>query len=125
MGGMAPSGTDLDARDTFGRALLDALEGVSEPLAVERDDGWRDEYVASLYLNGAESWAPAARRALEAVRGRVLDLGAGGGRHASLLEQRGCEVTAVDISEGALETCRRRGLLAIRGAIGEPGLLAG
>ena len=80
MGGMAPSGTHLHAGDTFGRALIDALEGVSEPLAVERDDGWRDEYIASLYLNGAESWAPAARRALEAVRGRVLDLGAGGGR---------------------------------------------
>ena len=34
-------------------------------------------------------------------------------------------MTAVDISEGAVETCRRRGLLAIRAAIGEPGLLAG
>jgi SAM-dependent methyltransferase len=119
---MAPSENDLDP---FGRALIDALEGVSEPLAVERDDGWRDEYGAALYLNDAEAWAPAARRALEALRGRVLDLGAGGGRHASLLAQRGCNVTAVDISPGAVEACRRRGLRAVRGAIGEPGLLTG
>jgi SAM-dependent methyltransferase len=119
-----PSRTGLDPADAFGRALIDALEGISKPLTVERDDGWRDEYVAALYLNDAEAWAPAARQALEAVRGRVLDVGAGGGRHASLLERRGCEVTAVDISAGAVEACRRRGLLAIRGAVGEPGLLA-
>jgi SAM-dependent methyltransferase len=119
-----PSATDLDPADTFGRALVDALDGGEEPLSVERDDGWRDEYAAALYLNGPEAWAPAARRALEALNGRVLDLGAGGGRHASLLAQRGCDVLAVDISPGAVETCRRRGLCAMRGAIGEPGLLA-
>lgn len=120
---MAPSGADLEPADTFGRAMIDALDGVSEPLAVERDDGWRDEYPAALYLNDPAAWAPAARRALEALRGRVLDLGAGAGRHARFLAQRGCDVTAVDVSAGAVEACRRRGLRAIRGAIGEPGLL--
>jgi SAM-dependent methyltransferase len=121
----APSAIDLDPADTFGRALIDALDGAEPRLTVERDDGWRDEYGAALYLTGAEAWAPATRRALEAVQGRVLDLGAGAGRHAGVLARRGCDVVAVDISAGAVEACRRRGLHAVRGAIGEPGLLAG
>jgi SAM-dependent methyltransferase len=121
----APSATDLDPADTFGRALIDALDGAESTLTVERDDGWRDEYGAALYLNGPDAWAPATRRALGTVQGRVLDLGAGAGRHSGLLAQRGCDVVAVDISAGAVEACRRRSLHAVRGAIGEPGLLAG
>jgi len=111
--------------DPFGRALLDAMDGRHGQVSVERDDGWRDEYPVVLYLNGAQSWAPATRAALEALDGRVLDVGAGAGRHASFLAARGCDVVALDSSPGAVEACRRQGLDAVLGAVGEDGVLNG
>lgn len=116
-------GVVASEHDTFGDALLDALAGREARVSVERDDGWRDEYDVGLYLNGAGAWAPAARRALQGLTGRVLDVGAGAGRHARFLAGRGCDVTALDSSPGAVEACRRGGVNAIAGAIGEPGLL--
>jgi SAM-dependent methyltransferase len=99
------------------------MEGLPGRVSVERDDGWRDEYAAGLYMNGAQDWAPTTKAALEAVEGRVLDVGAGAGRHARFLSARGCEVVALDNSPGAVEACRRQGLDAVLGAVGDPRLL--
>lgn len=50
------------------------------------------------------------RHALGLCRGRVLDVGAGSGCHSLVLQARGLDVTAVDISPLSVETMRRRGV---------------
>ncbi|MGQ9836494.1 MAG: class I SAM-dependent methyltransferase [Cyanobacteriota bacterium] len=49
--------------------------------------------------------------ALDLCRGRVLDIGAGTGRHALLLQERGLSVWALDRSPVALQIMEERGIL--------------
>ena len=49
-------------------------------------------------------------RALSEARGKVLDVGAGAGCHALALQERGLDVTAVDISPLSCETMKERGV---------------
>src|SRR5918999_3100574 len=46
--------------------------------------------------------------------GQVLDVGCGAGRHSLEAQRRGCEVLAIDISPGAVEVARRRGVVDVR-----------
>lgn len=50
------------------------------------------------------------RKALRMANGSVLDIGCGSGSHALWLQEKGLEVKAIDISPGAIETCRIRGV---------------
>ena len=53
-------------------------------------------------------------RAMRFVRGRVLDVGCGAGRVCLHLQERGLDVVGIDISPGAVEVCRRRGVRDVR-----------
>lgn len=48
------------------------------------------------------------------VRGRVLDVGCGGGRVRLHLQSRGLEIVGIDSSRGAIDACRRRGVTDAR-----------
>jgi SAM-dependent methyltransferase len=52
------------------------------------------------------------KAALDEAEGKVLDVGAGTGVHAIELLDRGCEVSTIDISEGAVEYMKSIGLNA-------------
>lgn len=95
--------------DAFGELMLAAYAGDDPMEIIERDDGWVDAAPARRYFDGPET-TPDLARALDLVRGRVLDVGAGGGRCAVPLLTRGHAVTALDTSPGAIEVCRRRGV---------------
>jgi len=93
--------------------LLDALEEEGELLEiVERDDGliMASRFGPEAYLAPYRKWPSRQRRAMRLARGRVLDVGAGAGRVALHLQEKGREVVAIDASPGAVETCRRRGV---------------
>jgi SAM-dependent methyltransferase len=80
---------------------------------IERDDG----FITSAGLNyfaPVRRWPAVERRALRYVRGRVLDVGVGAGRVALELQARGREVVAIDVSPGAVEVARNRGVSDVR-----------
>ena len=78
---------------------------------IERDDGWFGvSSGAPAYFAPFEDWPAHQRRAMRAVRGRVLDVGAGAGRVTLHLQARGHEVVAIDASPLAIRTCRLRGV---------------
>jgi SAM-dependent methyltransferase len=101
--------------DAFGRLLLDHLEGRNVHEIVERDDGLMTTGGPPVtYFAPFRKWFAMERRALRLARGRVLDVGCGAGRVALHLQERGLEVVATDVSPGAVEVCRRRGVRDVR-----------
>jgi SAM-dependent methyltransferase len=94
--------------DIWGRIFLDAWRGEAHPHSFHRDDG--NVGIAESAANYFEGPRSAAERAaLERLSGRVLDLATGAGRYALFLQERGCDVVAVDSSPGAIQVCRKRG----------------
>jgi SAM-dependent methyltransferase len=95
--------------DAFGQMLLN---GVDTEI-IERDDGFIDT-AKFLYFAPVTQWPAVERRALRWVRGRVLDAGLGAGRVALELQRRGRSVIGIDISPGAVEVARERGVRDVR-----------
>ena len=98
--------------DAQGEQLLaQHKRGVATAEIIERDDGYID--VGSKdgsYFEEYEQWSPFEQRAVQFARGRVLDIGCGAGRHALYLQQKGCDVTGIDASPGAIKVCKARGV---------------
>jgi SAM-dependent methyltransferase len=111
MAGLVP---DPVVDDAFG-AVLRACHQAGVPLGVvfaivERDDGFIGVEDAATYFAPIEDWPTTERQAYEEFTGRVLDLGCGAGRHASVLTAAGLDVIGVDASPGAVEVARARGV---------------
>jgi len=112
------------ARDAFGAALRDYLDGNQVPpltLDVEGDESgpaMRPEW----FFRTFDQWDWWDREILSRVdQGPVLDLGSGAGRAGLYFQERGLDVTSVDVSPGAVEVCRRRGLADVRlGDVADP-----
>ena len=51
-----------------------------------------------------------SKKALQLANGNVLDVGCGAGSHALYLQEKGIDVTAIDISANAIKACELRGL---------------
>ncbi len=96
--------------DPMGKALVEALDGGVGCYQIEHDDGSLVSTEATEFLDTAQDWPPEVTDALSRLRGRVLDVGCGAGRHALYLQALGCEMIGLDPSPGAVDVCRRRGL---------------
>jgi len=97
--------------DAFGKSLLGYLSGEQASYIIRRDDGFIDEPCdIGVYFSEYPEWQDFEKEILSYARGRILDLGAGAGRHALYLQNKGLEVHAIDISPGAIETMKKRGV---------------
>ena len=77
---------------------------------VERDDGYVNVMTADVYFAPFADWPERQHQAMQFVKGRVLDVGAGAGRHALHVQEQGHNVVAIDVSPMAIEVCRKRGV---------------
>ena len=101
--------------DAFGQEIFDAFMGKPQEEIIERDDGLIAVSGRTMdYLLSFAKWHPAEGKAMRFVRGRVLDIGCGGGRHSLYLQDKGLDVVGIDNSPLAVEVCRRRGLKDVR-----------
>ena len=69
-----------------------------------------DEIPVKHLFRSFDQMSPLERKALALSAGRVLDVGAGSGCHALVLQERGIDVCAIDISPLSVEVMRKRGI---------------
>ena len=97
----------------MGQQLLANLHGEPIEEIIERDDGFIGTGSGKgAYFGKYATWSKAEREAIALARGRVLDIGAGAGRHALYLQGKRHAVTAIDNSPGAIAGCKERGVRA-------------
>ncbi|WP_276089347.1 class I SAM-dependent methyltransferase [Pedobacter sp. JY14-1] len=97
--------------DVLGEALKDQfLNPPADILWVHNTYDEPEEMPIDIYFRNEKEMPELELMALDLCRGRVLDVGAGAGSHALVLQKRGLEVTAMDISEGAVKLMGQRGL---------------
>lgn len=98
-------------KDIFGTALLDYQNGTySEDIVTLSSLDEADKIPLRYLFRDFEGMPPIEQKALALCKGCILDIGCGAGSHSLYLQQNGCDVTALDNSRGAIETCRMRGV---------------
>jgi SAM-dependent methyltransferase len=102
-------------QDIFGNALLDYYHGnYSEDIITETNISEEDKLpLPYLFRNYAEMPA-LEQKALDLAKGKVLDVGCGAGSHSLCLQKKEIQVSAIDISEGAVKVTRLRGVKDVR-----------
>ena len=97
--------------DPVGAAIQEFMAGNSEARIVVESNLTEDDEIKVSYLFRTPQEMPDLELlALEQCRGRVLDVGAGAGCHSLALQQRGADVTALDLSAGAVQAMQEQGI---------------
>ncbi len=97
--------------DLLGMALNDYMSGRKKAkIKVHSPDFEEDEILVAWYFRKYEDMPAIEKEAVNMCRGKILDAGAGAGSHSLYLQEKGEDVTAMDISGGACEVMRMRGL---------------
>ncbi len=97
--------------DAYGQEIWAYYKGREVSEIVERDDGYIDATSSpKVYFSEYKDWSPVEQKAMEFVKGRVLDIGCGAGRHSLYLQKKGLDVLGIDISPLAVKVCKLRGL---------------
>ena len=95
----------------MGRAIAEYWKNkTAERLRVFSPMFEEDEIPLTTLFRSYEDMPEIERKALDMAKGKVLDVGAGSGCHSLVLQERGLDVTAIDISPLSVETMKERGV---------------
>ena len=98
-------------RDLFGEALLDYhSKNYTEDLITSTNISDEDVLPLPYLFRGYSEMPKLEQKALQLTKGSVLDVGCGSGSHSLYLQEKGFTVKAIDISKGAIEVCKQRGV---------------
>jgi SAM-dependent methyltransferase len=99
-------------KDLFGKALLDYQNGnYTEDIITSTNISDADELPIPYLFRSFSEMPKLEQKALQLSKGKVLDVGSGAGSHSLYLQKKDIAVQAIDISEGAIEVCKKRGIL--------------
>ena len=98
--------------DILGQAIHNYLhkQQPKATLWIHNHYGPKEEMPIDTFFRDEEEMPDMEWLALNECRGRVLDIGAAAGCHSLLLQQRGADVTAIDLSPLAVQTMQERGV---------------
>lgn len=101
--------------DIYGKALLDFQnnnysEDITTYSSITEDDVLPIPYLFRPF----EEMPVIEQTALTNCKGKILDIGAGAGSHSLYLQKKQQNITALDISKGAIEVCSLRGIQNIK-----------
>lgn len=99
--------------DIFGKAIIDFYEqNYTEDIIVQAPDFDDDSIPIPYLFRSYEEMPPIEQKALHLSYGKTLDVGCGAGSHGLYLQnQKKLDVTAIDISEGAIKIAKKRGII--------------
>lgn len=100
-----------DKMDPMGRAIADYWKTMkADRLRVFSPMFEEDEIPLTTLFRKYKAMPEIERKALDMATGKTLDVGAGSGCHSLVLQEKGIDVTAIDISPLSVETMKERGV---------------
>lgn len=97
--------------DPFGEAIADYFEGNKKAsIVVNSSITEKESLKASKLFRTIRSMTEIEKTALELCNGAILDVGAGSGTHALILQKNKKNVTALDLSQKACDVMSKRGV---------------
>ena len=97
--------------DVLGQAIFDHYHQLPPAtLWIHNQYGPKEDMPVDTFFRDADDMPDLELFAINECRGKVLDIGAGAGSHALLLQDRGVNVTAIDISPLAVKVMQERGI---------------
>ncbi|WMI65917.1 class I SAM-dependent methyltransferase [Aestuariibaculum sp. YM273] len=98
-------------KDLFGKALLDFQNGnYTEDIITSTSISDEDELPIPYLFRSYKAMPKLEQKALQIAKGKTLDVGCGAGSHSLYLHEKGITIKAIDISEGAIEVVKQRGI---------------
>lgn len=101
----------IQPKDILGSAINDHYRKASRArLYIHNTYGEKEEMPIELYFRTPDVMPGIELLAIQECKGKVLEIGAGAGSHALLLQDLGYDITALEISVLACETITSRGI---------------